>query len=808
MTDFLLKLFNVRASEAARISRADVNFHGVNPAWLMLLFVLFAAAAVLLYRRTGEDLPRWRRYTLAGLRCLFFLLILGLLLRPVLSVTFEASVRRSLILLLDASASMSEIKDQRTAEADLKRAAIARDVLDATKGLDQPLTGAPAELRQLSRTDLAKSVLRNPRLNLVPTLAKDYDLAAFTFDGDTAEVAAAAYRAGNGSGAPPALSLGWVDSLAAKGTQSAIGDAVREVITRKRGQPLAGILLVTDGANNTGTQPLDAATLAGQDRVPLYVYGVGITSPKDVVVGNIFAQEVAFAKDEVPVTVRVRSQGLAGQSATLVVQMGPEKAEKRVDFKADGEQVVTVNLTPKTPGQFDVRASIAARDDEVVKDNNAADAKIRVIDGKIKVLVVEQYPRWEFKYLQAVLLRDRRIEAKFVLVEGDEQITKAPDSPYLAQFPARKEELFKYDLLVIGDVDPKALSAANLEAIGEFVSKFGGALVSLAGKRHNPASYRRTVLEKMLPVELESLENAGLANRPVRLELTPAGKASQMLRVAETETDSAARWAQLPPVYWIQKVARAKPAAEVLAVDPDPNKGSRYGKMPVIALQQYGLGQVLYVGTDNLWRWRKNVADRFHAAVWGQMVQRMALPHLLGAAKRTQLTSDQKTYATGARVSIFARLFTETYEPFKEPAVRGTYADATGAGEGREVILRPVPQQPGMYRGEFTAERPGSYQFNVEHDKATKLEFAVAAPNAELADAAMNQALLEQMAKTSGGAFFREEDLHTLRSKLGPSTERIESTLEVELWSSPFYFLLLLIPVTAEWAMRKLSQLK
>src|SRR5688500_40646 len=185
---------------------------------------------------------------------------------------------------------MSEIKDQRTAEADLKRAAIARDVLDATKGLDQPLTGAPAELRQLSRTDLAKSVLRNPRLNLVPTLAKDYDLAAFTFDDDTAEVAAAAYRAGNGSDAPPALSLGWVDSLAAKGTQSAIGDAVREVITRKRGQPLAGILLVTDGANNTGTQPLDAATLAGQDRVPLYVYGVGITSPKDVVVGNIFAQ--------------------------------------------------------------------------------------------------------------------------------------------------------------------------------------------------------------------------------------------------------------------------------------------------------------------------------------------------------------------------------------------------------------------------------------------------------------------------------------------------------------------------------------
>ena len=806
MTDFLLNLFNIRNTDASRISRADVAFHGLNPAWLLLIFILLAIAAVLLYRRTGEDLTRWRRYTLATLRALFFLLILGLLLRPVLSVTFESSVRRSVIMLFDTSSSMSEIKDQRSDEADVKRAAIARNVLDATKGLDQPVPGSVSELRQLSRIDLVKSVLRNPRLNLIPALAKDYDLSAFTFHDETTEVPAAAHHAkGNG---PQPVSTVWIDSLKAQGNQSAVGDAVRDVITRKRGQPLAGILLVTDGANNAGTPPADAASLAGQDRVPLYVYGVGITSPKDITVGNIFAQEVAFAKDEVPVTVRVRSQGLAGQSANLVVRMGPERAEKRVDFKSDGEQVVTVNLTPKTPGTFDVRATIAPRDDEVVKDNNEAGAKIRVIDGRIKVLVVEQYPRWEFKYLQAVLLRDRRIDPKFVLVEGDDSITSAPGTPYLPEFPTRKEDLFKYDLLVIGDVDPKVLAQPQLDAIHEFVSKFGGAVVSLSGKRHNPVAYRRTVLEKMLPVELESLDSTGLANRPVRLELTPAGKTSQMLRVGETETDSAARWTQFPPIYWIQKVARAKPAAEVLAVDPDPTKGSRYGKMPVIALQQYGLGQVLYVGTDNLWRFRKNTADRYHAALWGQMVQRMALPHLLGAARRTQLSTDQKTYPTGAPITIYARLFTETYEPFKDPAVRGLYSEASSPNDVREVILRPVPGQPGMYRGEFTAERPGAYAFNVEHDKSTKHEFTIVSPNLELADAAMNQPLLEAMAKASNGAFFREEDLHTLRSRLGPSTERIESTLEIELWSSPFYFILLLLPVTGEWIMRKMSQLK
>src|SRR5688500_2048241 len=250
MTDFLLNLFNIRSTEAARISRADVAFHGLNPAWLLLFFILLAIFATLLYRRTGEDLPRWRRYTLATLRSLFFLLILGLLLRPVLSVTFETSVRRSLILLIDSSSSMNDIKDQRSDEADVKRAAIARNVLDATKGLDQPLPRAASELRQFSRIDLVKSVLHNPRLNLVRTLAKDYDLAAFTFHDQTVEIPAATHRANTKSNEPQIVSTVWIDSLKAQGTQSAIGDAVRDVITRKRGQPLAGIVLVTDGANN------------------------------------------------------------------------------------------------------------------------------------------------------------------------------------------------------------------------------------------------------------------------------------------------------------------------------------------------------------------------------------------------------------------------------------------------------------------------------------------------------------------------------------------------------------------------------
>lgn len=813
--DVLLKIFGIRATDAQSIARSDVQFHGVNPVHVILAALLLGALVAWMYRRAGQDVPAWRRYVMAGLRAAFLLLILGLLLRPVLSVTFESSIRRSVLLLLDTSASMSQILDQRTEADDLKRLAIARDQLDPVRGLNQELNSTQG-LVQTPRIDVVKAALKSGRLNLLSRIARGYDLSVFTFDKTLEEISGAAYRAeggGNGDGQePPAMSTAWVEKLSARGEQTAIGDAVREVISRKRGQPIAGIVLVTDGASNRGVQPLSAATLAAQDRVPLYVWGVGITSPRDIVVGNIFAQEVAFAKDEVPVTVRVRSTGMAGQSARLVVTLGDEKAERNVEFNADGEQVVTVSLTPKGPGNFEINAAIDPREDEVSRDNNRAIPQpIRVVDGKIKVLYVEQYPRWEFKYAQAVLMRDRRVQFKCVLVEGDPGIAQGENSPYLARFPETREELFKYDLLILGDVDPRYFTPGQLDAISEFVGRFGGAMVVLAGKRSMPNAYRRSAIEKMLPVELESLADSGgtgpVFSRPVKLELTPAGKASTMLRLSERELDSAGRWAAMPPIYWAAKVARAKPAAEVLVVDPDPTKASRYGKMPVIALQQYGLGQVLYMGTDNLWRWRKNVGDRYHSMIWGQITQRMALPHLLGATKRTQLTSDQKSYPTGAKVTIFARLYTEGFEPIREPMVRGAYSDESGSTR-REVQLRPIPDQPGMYRGELVAPAVGNYTFQVDHDKAAKLEFAVTDPKVELAETAMNKAILTAMAQQSGGAFFREEDLFSLPDKLGERQEKQQSTLEVELWSSPFYFLLMLLVVTLEWVMRKMAQLK
>src|SRR5207248_327497 len=188
------------------------------------------------------------------------------------------------------------------------------------------------------------------------------------------------------------------------------------------------------------------------------------------------------------------------------------------------------------------------------------------------------------------VLRERRVDAKVRLLEGSAGLARTKDSPYLEKFPDDKKELFKYDLIILGDVDSRVFSTAQLESIEEFVSKFAGGLAVIAGQKNNPWTYRKTQIER---------------------------------------------------------------------------------KMPVVAVQQYVTGQVMFVGTDNTWRWRKNKGDEQYVTLWGQVIQRLALPHLLelDSSKRTQVKLDKKQYVTNEKVNVYARLYTASYAPIIQDKV-------------------------------------------------------------------------------------------------------------------------------------------
>jgi len=182
---------------------------------------------------------------------------------------------------------------------------------------------------------------------------------------------------------------------------------------------------------------------------------------------------------------------------------------------------------------------------------------------------------------------------------------------------------------------------------------------------------------------------------------------------------------------------------------------------------------------------------------------------LLGVSKRTQLSSDKQNYLTGDRVTIFARLYTGVgFDPVQEASVKGLFAAKGNTGPRGEFTLRPVPEQPAMYRGELIAPAAGLYTLSVESDPQTTLDLSVTEPKFEFGETAMNELLLKELATVTGGHYFREENLRQLPDTISAKTERVQSPLEVELWASPLYFIVMLTVVSAEWVLRKMSHLK
>jgi uncharacterized membrane protein len=786
-----LETLGVRVDGAAAVTGAELTLrHGSWLGGFVLLGLVLAAAAWWSHWHGARDLATGRqRATLVALRVALIALLLLLLLRPVLAFTLETAIRRTLVLLIDTSASM-KIEDARVLEADRQRAAIAAGTLDPRRGLEQ---AAPAEIKPVARWEIVRQIFASDVLKLEERLRRECDLHLFAFG-------KAINDADN-----PKLSE-WLEKTSADAPATALGDALAEVLQRKRGHALAGLVLITDGASNTGGAPLEAARQARAAGVPLLCYGVGVTTPRDLIVAGLLAPDTAFVKDELPVTVRVRGQGLRGESAKLTLRLGEEiVGEQNLAFTGDEEIAVPIAFTPARTGEYELRASFAARADEAVKDNNVFTQRLRVVDSRVKVLYLETAPRWEFRYVQSALLRDRRIDLKCVLLEGDPSLTQGEASPYLPSLPKAKEAWAAYDLIILGDVAAKDLGPEALAWIEDYVSKLGGSLLFLAGPRANPTTWKDTPLEKLLPVELTTVPAE--TGRPIAFELTAQGRTHPFLQLAADEAENTALWQKLPRLHWAARVGRAKAAAQVLLVDSDPAKATRGGKMPLIAMQGYGLGTVLYVGTDNTWRWRRGETEPRHAQLWGQFAQKLGLARLLGGSRRTQLRTDRQTYAVGDRVSIHARLYQPDFTPLRAAQMEGL-VNITGSDGTQAVTLRAVPEQPGAFRGELTALAAGLHRFSLASDPETVLEFAVVEPRFEFGDTAMNEGLLRQMAELSGGAFFREENVNALPDAVRAKAETIKTVVDAELWSSPLYFLLLAVLASTEWALRKRWQLK
>ena len=814
MLNFLLKLVAPGMTLPPGTTQYSISYEGLSWGWAFFALVALVAAVVWSYRVYAPSISHFARLGLIILRSVLFALLLLLLVRPVLLITIEESVRRPLLVLLDTTQSMG-LPDHRDKPEDIARAAIAKGVLDPAGGVNQSLGSVKTDdLKQLSRQQLLEMLAGNTQMDLWARLYANADVDVFGFGRKLTDLGPLTARDGGKLTTDDATAffhgVHYDDNL------TALGDGLRALLDQQRGQPVSGVLVITDGANNTGSSPIEAAAMAKQDGVPLFVYGVGVTTPQDIMVTELTGPQVSNVKEKVEMTVHIRAQSMLGKKATVQLKAnGKVVDEQPVEFRADGDQELTLSYTPDEVGDVDLEAIIPPLPEEAVKDNNTATTRVRIADDKIKVLLIEEEPRWDYQYLLTMLQRDRRMKLKVVLIKGDRDLSAEKDSPFLDKLPDDKDALYANDVIIIGDVDPTDIGDTRMKLLNDWVNKMGGGMVFLAGPKFDPNAFQGTPLEALMPVEILG-KKSDRYDDPVKLKLTPAGETSSMMMLSQDPQENTTIWDAFPGVRWTAWVGKARPGAQVLLTDPTAARANADGPMPVIAQQSYGLGQSLYIGFDETYRWRSGKGEKYYTHIWGQIMQALSQERVIGASALTQLKTDRPNYLTGDKVKISGRMFKAGFEPLTDPDVPGTVTLKAVAQPGKpapadqttELRLEAIPDRPGEYRGEMTAASAGSYSFSVVRDPSVVLKFEVTDPKIELSDIAMNEKMLRAMASASGGQFLREEDLHGLPELIASKSSGSITFKKIPLVFTPYLLALIILVACAEWLWRRKLELK
>jgi hypothetical protein len=301
--------------------------------------------------------------------------------------------------------------------------------------------------------------------------------------------------------------------------------------------------------------------------------------------------------------------------------------------------------------------------------------------------------------------------------------------------------------------------------------------------------------------------NGTLADRSpneIHLQLTTAGETSPILSLSQNDQENLSIWGGFHGVHYITGYAKPRPAAQVLLTAPNlPNP------IPVIALQSYGLGQSLFIGTSETYQWRSHVGEKYYTQIWGQMIQALTAQHTNTGL--TQLQTDKPKYLTGEHIKISGRVFKAGYEPDTDPELVGVLsikAPNQSPATTSEVQLEAIAGRPGEYEGEAIAQVAGTYTYSLEKDHDTKVKCNVVKPQIELSDIAMNEDLLKAMASAADGHFFREEDLNSLPAMITSQSADSVTLKKIPLSFTPILLIALIILGSLEWLIRRQSELK
>jgi hypothetical protein len=757
------------------------------PFWLTLPAIIIAAVFIVgIYLHEGRIAGRRYRLMLSALRISLVAVVLLMIAQATLLL--KRTGLPYMAVLIDDSQSMT-IADKYEEKI--------------RKAWEERIKKTTPEEVEITRWNLARTLLCEQKAALLKDLSGEYKLRVYFLSGPRL-----------GSQSEPAGVVEEIKSLNPSGEISRIGAAVGGILGDLRAAMPAAIVVLSDGINTAGPSLADAARKARHRGVPLFYIGLGSSQPvRDLKLSDLMVDDVVFVNDIVSFECQLSAAGLQGSKATVVLH---EKGKSDVLAKTeialgpdDQSQTVRLVYRPTQLGQFEYVAEARVKEGELQLKDISRSRIVQVRKGKIRVLLAQAGPGFEFRYLRNVLQRDETIELHTVLQDADLQHAQQ-DKAALRMFPERRAELFSYDVIILGDLNPALLSPEIMQSLAEFVDQpgKGGALVLIAGPRYMPLAFRDTPLARLMPFDLSKVRLPD-PNEPITegfvLKPTELGLAAPAMQLGDTPADTRTIWQNLPELYWFAEAPDLKPGARVLAVHP--TRTTREGRaLPIFVMQYVGAGKVLWHGTDETWRWRWRVGDAYFARYWIQTLRWLSRAKLSEGGQNVALTTDRREYSAGEAVRLRVSFADQRLAPLEDDGV--TVVLEQPGQKTRRLQLRRTSVERGTFETVLSRPLPGTYHAwlavpGVE-GLAPAVDFFVAQPPGEFAQVRMDETAMRQAAKLTGGRYYDFLTAGNLLRDLPPGRQvPIETLPPISLWNKWPLLLAFLVLLISEWLLRK-----
>lgn len=740
------------------------SFNPVGGYVTVVLVAAVLAALAWLGPARGRLAPR-RRRTLVAIRLLVILVVLLAMLRPAIVHSVVSRQSATLVLLADRSRSMqvADAAGQKTRWAAL--VAALDDVQDA----------------------LAR-------------LGKEIEVKLYTFDSHAQAVDSQGGR--------------FPLDERPEGQQTAIGAVLEDVLRREAGKRLAGVILLSDGAQRA-IAPRDVPPQTPARRLAdlgyrLYAVPLGqargLGQARDVAVEDLVVPPEVFVKNRLGVSSAVRVDGFVNQNLAvqLLFETAPGTLEPvgavQVAAREDGQRLpIELEYVPEVAGEYKLTVRAAAPQGELVTTNNEMSTFVSVLKGGLNVLYLEGQPRVEQKFIRRGLDASPDIKLDYLRIDPQQPQTR----------PADLAERFRpgaYDVYLLGDLDSTALSAEAMTLLAAAVER-GAGLMMLGGfHSFGAGGYGATPLAAVLPIEIDRLERQNFGE-PIRQDLHLVGRPkvvptqiglTQSLMLLAARNENAAAWAQLPPLEGANRFRGLKPGAQVLAETPD--------REPLLVAKDHGAGRVLAFAGDSTWHWWLGGFETLHKRFWRQTV--------LWLARKDQLTDSQvsialaqRRFAPGARVEFGLAARTPDGEPIPDAAFSVEVVGPTGT-KGQARLRRQGEQTLALF---LDAQAAGDYTIRASAAHggqplgSAQARFLVYQQDLELDNPAADRGTLESIAAMTGGRTVAPEQLPELIEELRALTKSLEvhTQIKTTLWDTWPVLIAFVALAACEWYLHK-----